>query len=341
MELLKDLGNKPACHKAATHQLITSCQSIREDTLNPSPSFEELEATKSIFAARLAICELRGANVNTPSACKPLLSFSTNTYQDSRRVPSQSSGPVGDHVSSADLTACLRVLEDRTQWWISYSNSRQHAALICDASRTEILKDEALNLFHLLTTLGYEISQTLADALQRANSQQEAEMAFAEALKDLHTEQLQDLAKAHQENDVVLETSRNQLAEAVHHVSDTIHSASVSAADLKQMVEAIFLSAAAGGAELASIRFRDAEAHHEVAVALQNMVQEVTNNDFAILREGLSEVVTLAVRSMDPVSVRALLTWYRTQQEISWKLFVKAPLLCKRYLVSLQNSMPH
>ena len=294
LELLKSLNNKPACHKAATQQLITSCQSIREYVLSPRPSFEDLETTKSIFSARLAICELRGANANTPSQCRPLLSISPDAYDDPPRNPSQLSGHLHEQVSGADLRACLRALGAKPQWWTSYSNSRQHAALICDASRTEIMKDEALNLFHLLTTLGFEISQALADALQRAPSRQEAEMAFAEALKDLHTEQLQDLAKAHQYNKATIEESSNQLTEAVHHVFDTVRLASAGAADLKQMVEAIFLSAAAGGAELASIRLKDAEANNEVALALKEMVQDVANNDLAILRQGLSEMVDLA-----------------------------------------------
>jgi hypothetical protein len=297
VKLLKALSNKPACHKAAAYQLITSCQSVRADTLNPRPSLEDLETTKSIFAARLAICELREANANTPPQCRSLLTVSLDTFDRSPRNPSQLSGQVGDQVSPADLRACLRALEARPQSWTSYSNNRQPAALICDVSRSEIMKDEALNLFHLLTALGSEISQALADALQRATSQQETEMAFAEALKDLHAEQLRDLAKAHQENKAVIEESTSQLTEVVHYVSHTIRSAGVSAADLQQMVKEIFLAAASGGAELASVRLRDSEANHEIAVALKEMIQDVASNDFALLKEGLRGAIGMAVRA--------------------------------------------
>ena len=167
--------------------------------------------------------------------------------------------------------------------------------MICDASRVDILKDEALDLFRLLTTVGYDMSHALADALQRAISRQEAEMAFAEALKDLRTEQLQDLAKTHKESKAIMEESSDQLSKAASHVSDTIRLASASASDLKQIVEAIFRSAATGGAELAYQRFRDAEANHKVVMALHNMVQEVTNNDVAILRESVSEAASIVV----------------------------------------------
>jgi hypothetical protein len=89
--LLKTLSDKPECHKVATHQLITSCQSIREDTLQPKPSLEDLEKRKSIFAARLAICELQEANANTPPQCKPILSGPLTAYdRSSSRSPQRS-----------------------------------------------------------------------------------------------------------------------------------------------------------------------------------------------------------------------------------------------------------
>jgi Tht1-like nuclear fusion protein len=276
-ELLEAWDNKPACHKAATRLLIVSCKSTKEDVTNPRPSIENLENTKSIFAARLAICELRDAGVSTPSQCIPITTVS---------------GDLPGKISGGDLRACLKALESKPQSWTSYSNNRQGSVAICAFSRADMMKDEELERLRLLTTVGYGVSQALADALLRATSQQEAEIAFAQALKTLHAEQLRDLAKAYQESKAHLKESSTQLNKAVSHVSDTIHLAGIAAADLKQLVEAIFLSAATGGAELASIRFRDAEANHEAALALQELVQNVTNNDFAILRDGLSEVAT-------------------------------------------------
>jgi hypothetical protein len=296
VELLKTLSDKPACHKAATHQLITSCRSIREDAMNPQPLVENLETTKSIFATRLAICELRDADARIPPQCAPIMAVSARIDVKISQNLSKSTTHAAEQVSSGDLRACLKALESKPQSWTSYSNSRQYASIICDASRVDILKDEALELFHLLITVGHDMSHVLADALQRAISQQQAEMAFAEAIKDLRTEQLQDLAKAHQESKAVMEDSSSQLSKAASHVSDTIRLASGSASDLKQIVEAIFRSAATGGAELASLRFRDAEANHEVVMALRNMVQEVTNNDVTILRESLSEAASIVVR---------------------------------------------
>lgn len=266
-QLLETWDNKPACHKAATRLLIVSCKSIKEDVTNPQPSIENLENTKSIFAARLAICELRDAGVSTPSQCIPITAVS---------------GDVPGKITSGDLRACLKTLESKPQSWTSYSNSRQDSVAICAFSRADIMKDEGLELLRLLTTVGYGVSQALADAHLYATSQQEAEMAFGEALKAVHEEQLRDLAH--------LKESSTQLNEVASHVSDTIRLANITAADLNQLIETIFLSAATGGAELASIRFRDAEANHEAALALQELVQDVTNNDFAILRDGLSEV---------------------------------------------------
>src|SRR5947209_17724291 len=93
-----------------------------------------------------------------------------------------------------------------------------------------------------------------------------------------------------------MEDSSDKLGKAASDISKTIRSANVKVADMKQMVEAIFRSAATGGAELAYIRFKDAEANHEVIMALQNRGQEVTNNDVAIPRESLSAAPTIAAR---------------------------------------------
>lgn len=297
MELLETLNDKPACRKAATRLLITSCQSIREDAINPRPSVEDLETTKSIFAARFALCELRDASARAPPQCAPIMAVSAKTDVKISLNLSKSTTHAAEQVNSNDLRACLKALESKPQSWTSYSNSRQYASMICDASRVDIMKDEALELFRLLTTVGYEMSHALTDALRRATSQQEAETAFAEALKNLHAEQLQDLAKAYEESKAVMEVNSDQLSKAASHVSETIRLASGSASDLKQLVEAVFRSVATGNAELAYMRFRDAEASHEVAMALHNMVQDVTNNDVAILRDCLTETVSIVVRT--------------------------------------------
>jgi hypothetical protein len=294
VSLLRSLTDKPECYKTATHQLITSCQSIREDTLHPKPSLEDLEKRKSIFAARLAICELREANANTPPQCKPILSSSVAAYGGSSSSPSQPSAD--QQVRDDELRACLRALEAKPQSWTSYSNNRQHAALLCDVSRNQIIKDEALSLFHLLIGLGPDFVQALSDAFQHANLLQEAQTAFAKAFKDLHTEQVRDLAGAHQAYKAVIQESSDQLTNIVSHVSDTIRSANGSVTNLKQMVEAVFLSAVTGGAELASIRLRDAEANHEVAMSLKETMQGVASNDVAILLDSLTGAIDTAVR---------------------------------------------
>lgn len=251
MSQLRSLTDKPECHKAATHQLITSCQSIREDTLHPKPSLEDLEKRKSIFAARLAICELQEANANTPPQCKAIVSSSVAAYDGSSSSPSQLSAD--QQVRDDELRACLRALEAKPQSWTSYSNNRQDVTLLCDFSRNQIIKDEALSLFHRLIRLASGFNQALRDALWRAKSQQEAQMANAEALKDLHTEQVRDLARAHQAYKALIQESSDQLTNIVSHMFDKIHSANGSVANLDQMLKAIFLSVVTGGAELASI----------------------------------------------------------------------------------------
>jgi hypothetical protein len=163
-------------------------------------------------------------------------------------------------------------------------------------------------------------------------------MEFAEAFKNLHNEQVQDLAGAHRAHKAVMEESSNQLTNVVGYVSDTISSARRSAADLKQMVEAIFLSAATGGAELASIRLRDAEANHEAALALKEMVQDVASNDFAILLDRLSEAIDAAVSADRAFWLKLSLILKRVRQDISYNQPRRTPPGSERSIDYPRNS---
>lgn len=45
-----------------------------------------------------------------------------------------------DKVGIRHIRECLQSLESRPQWWTSYSNSRQNAAIMCQAARADIEK---------------------------------------------------------------------------------------------------------------------------------------------------------------------------------------------------------
>lgn len=126
LELLHSMQASPSCHRLATSALLDSCQSIdgsRDDTE------ASLEDSRSIYAAQLAVCEIQSAESKAPSSCENL-------------TPAPKAGLFNNidtqTVTKAPLSNCLQALETRPQWWTSYSNNRQNAVVICQATRADI-----------------------------------------------------------------------------------------------------------------------------------------------------------------------------------------------------------
>lgn len=143
IRIINNLESAPSCHRLAAKDLLHTCQSIEvSDDSQPQAT---LDAIKSIYAARLAICELTGAEAAVPPTCLNLTPqrpqkygvacvFSKAGCGKKSRDPAASSF---SEVSQRELRTCLSALESRPQWWTSYSNARQNAVFMCNAARTE------------------------------------------------------------------------------------------------------------------------------------------------------------------------------------------------------------
>ena len=124
MELLDSMQSAPTCNKLATSSLLSSCQSLEGSAQSQDSS---LEGIKAVYAAQLALCELRNVGAEPPEQCRSV-AFDVST--------------VDIDIHSAKFRACLRSLESRPQWWTSYSNNIQNAVVMCRAARVEIEKGE-------------------------------------------------------------------------------------------------------------------------------------------------------------------------------------------------------
>lgn len=170
LSLLESMRSSPSCNRMAATRLVTSCQSIGSKAdRNEADNYMALDHVKSLYAARLAICELNGAGASVPPPClsvtvtppqkKGFLGFSTK---------GKSQTTVVDSMPADTLESCLRSLESRPQWWTSYSNSRQNAVVICQAARIEIEKEELLELHRSTVENTFELNNRLQEVLQNA-----------------------------------------------------------------------------------------------------------------------------------------------------------------------------
>lgn len=153
LKVLASFETLPSCNRQAWSQLISSCSDLDTlyDSSEPVQSSElAADDTQSVFATRLAICELSAVSTEVlPSTCAALLtsdggeSPEMNGKREHKTHPSFFSGPslLSRH------KACLADIFRDTRFWTSYSNSLQNARTICEVSKKHVEKDEALE-FH-------------------------------------------------------------------------------------------------------------------------------------------------------------------------------------------------
>lgn len=138
LELLDALQSSPSCIRLATSTLLTSCQMTDGHT---SAIEATLDETRSLYAARLALCEISSAGLNLPPECKLLHLGSDSDAKLQQQLMGRSTAQSNlPKVGTREIRECLQSLQSRPQWWTSYSNSRQNAAIMCQAARADIEK---------------------------------------------------------------------------------------------------------------------------------------------------------------------------------------------------------
>ena len=186
VQLLDSMKTSPSCNRVAATRLVASCQSFTDGKGTQLNDPESLDVLRSAYAARLALCEIDGAGTTIPPSClavtvSPPPQKHRFGFVNRHRIPDTTS----DEVSREILEGCLKTLESRPQWWTSYSNSRQNALIICQASRMETEKEELLDLHRAIARSSIKLNDGLQDALKDAAAQAEQQGEFAQAVQAL------------------------------------------------------------------------------------------------------------------------------------------------------------
>ncbi|KAJ5702249.1 hypothetical protein N7488_009797 [Penicillium malachiteum] len=229
IQLLDSMKSSPSCYRVAATRLVASCQAIDGKAAHDPAEYATLDRTRSVYAARLAICELDGAGASIPPACIPLTAAPVQPrprFLFSSKPKSLQESPVDDY-SKETLGACLKTLESRPQWWISYSNNRQNAVVICQAARMETDKDELLNLHRSIVNSSAKLNDGLGIALEKAAMNSVKNEEFAEAVRELQKRILVDLEttdlKFQDSLNKLLHDMESSIGSVVEKFSSTLH----------------------------------------------------------------------------------------------------------------------
>lgn len=189
------MQSAPSCNQRAASSLITSCQAFsaggNDKEVSPGVDLDHL---KSLYAARLAVCEVTGAGATVPEQCTSIFpgrSYNTQPHQSNYRGPHDSHE---DHLAPyRQLEPCLKSLESKPQWWTSYSNSRQNAAVMCQAARFDIEREELLNHHRELAEISFGMRDALNRSFNDAMGQSAHHKTFLENLNKMRLKFLHDV----------------------------------------------------------------------------------------------------------------------------------------------------
>ncbi|OAP58298.1 hypothetical protein AYL99_07388 [Fonsecaea erecta] len=141
MHVVDNLATQSTCHQAAAAQLLVTCKTAGATMTRDQGKHELLERAQSVYAVRVAVCETGEGRAAVPSACKPIL-----------EIPQRLDHEI-DVVNSKILASCLGALITEHYYWTSYSNSRQDAQTLCQATTIESTRLEALQSYQKLAQL--------------------------------------------------------------------------------------------------------------------------------------------------------------------------------------------
>ncbi|KAI9893984.1 MAG: hypothetical protein M1814_004754 [Vezdaea aestivalis] len=295
--LLASLEKSPSCNRRAAASLLSSCKSLSvDDGSNPNElerDSSELEDFKSLYAARLAVCEIVGADSSSPKQCLQLLpapgrgNRQATEYEHAQsRLANDKDWDYGE-IRTSHLEGCLRALQSRPQWWTSYSNARQNAAVLCHAARGEIERDQVLDLYRSVTKVTSNINEAMGAGFENAQAHFRSMHSFSQSLEAFNSNLLIDLKRSQKEVGAsasrlldslassirqVMESvskSGSQLASDLHKLRKDVQQSKMETQELRSNVAKVFANTVKGTSELAASQFRTLENMESSAESLQ------------------------------------------------------------------------
>lgn len=149
LQIIHPIQFGPRCHYQAALHLLNDCKFLENSSpdvkANSEASLDDLE---TVYAARLAVCELMSANAAIPPDCKVVAASKEACIKRRQGFGawfSQQEQPTGDtlcypEANPKQFRRCMTAIFGQPQAWMSYSNARQNAVVMCHASRDVIEK---------------------------------------------------------------------------------------------------------------------------------------------------------------------------------------------------------
>ncbi|KAJ6049746.1 hypothetical protein N7460_002817 [Penicillium canescens] len=279
------------------------------DSLNSSPSCNRIAATRLVVSCQAFSGGKDGTHADSPETMD-LVRDGVTPPQKSRFgfvSRHKSSDNVSDKMPREVLEDCLRAIESRPQWWTSYSNSRQNALVICQASRVETEKEELLDLHRSIAKGSLKLNSGIRDALRDAVAQSEQQQLFMEAVQVLQEKIVMDMEQTDslfqrtfgnflREIELGIGCLQNSISSALFSLrtgtevlEKDIHNVSSQVGALQQALQTVQQDALARNQEATLVQESNAIAHGNLAASLHLSLESLLDSDMVRIYRGMQK----------------------------------------------------
>lgn len=330
IQVVENHDSLPYCQKMAASSLIHSCATLQGKTTDeeePQGTSQDMNATlgeeKTLYAARLAVCELSDSKVPVPKQCTSFIPTRETTKKKGwfgyLPVPgvwkSIVKYPDYEQATKRDRDACVQALYASNQAWHSYSNAGQDAVKLCHAVRGDIERDQELQVYRGLTENVANVAEAMHHMDETIRIQEEAMGHLVIRTQQLTEDLLKDLPelrKMYRQTVIDLTDDVRLVATKVSEASSALEAHN---SDIRASGEYLERLAASAGSHLSElleqhtanvdVAFQDAaNSHQRVKFANELFMQQLIQHQDDMLSNAyqVEALATGAVRSLDIVN---------------------------------------
>ncbi|KAJ4992009.1 nuclear membrane fusion protein Kar5 [Stagonosporopsis vannaccii] len=308
VDFVVSMQTAPTCTRMAASHLMNECK-----LLEHAPDFAKsrpdayLDIVKTEYAAKLAVCELLSTqppgNASPPQHCDILVPSSRACNKGRWWTQPQI---ISDKQCYPDYTQqqysrCLKTLQSLPQYWTSFSNARQNAVVMCQASRDAIERENHLEIFKNLTLTMSALSSSmkhttdeyvslLRDQKQFTDELSESQIQFE---KDVAAVQQKALATASSLDDkfqAFMDTSVSGLITAL------ANSQSAEIVRIRNEMQAFSRDMIVENSRLAKSLTVELQQHHDRAITSLQMNHAAQVNSYEVLYGYMNDAQNTAIK---------------------------------------------
>jgi uncharacterized protein YoxC len=330
IQVVENHDSLPYCQKMAASSLIHSCATLQgkiSDEEEPQGTSQDMNATlgeeKTLYAARLAVCELSDSKVPVPKQCTSFIPTRETTKKTGwfgyLPVPGVWKSivryPDYEQATKRDRDACVQALYASNQAWHSYSNAGQDAVKLCHAVRGDIERDQELQVYRGLTENVANVAEAMHHMDETIRVQEEAMDHLVIRTQQLTEDLLKDLPELREMCRQTVIDLTDDVRLVATKVSEASSALEAHNSDIRASGEYLERLAASAGSHLSElleqhtanvdVAFQDAaNSHQRVKFANELFMQQLIQHQDDMLSNAyqVEALATGAVRTLDIVN---------------------------------------